>query len=185
MDSISSPISSFVQSPFDPGSILPLFLLWKIYTYISYFTVVSSCICYPEINLNFQSLGAFHFFVRQNPSLAWSSGYTADQISPDLWLCLSMAEGTSTSYHGRDFTWAWALSSGLHACHTRHQESCLHSPDHCLFNVHRPGNISFHLPFKSAFLLTSKKLYSLFLFLHKTQLLVFPVSPCFWLCKSL
>lgn len=44
-------------------------------------------------------------------------------------------------------------------------------PNHCLFNVHQPGNISFRLPFISLFLLTSKKLYSLFLFLHKTQLL--------------
>lgn len=55
-------------------------------------------------------------------------------------------------------------------------------PNHCLFNVHQPGNTSFQLPFISHFLLTSKKLSSLFLFIKPN---FFSVSPRFSLCKSL
>lgn len=42
----------------------------KDYTYISHFTIVSSCMWYPEINLSFQSSGALHSFVRRNHYLS-------------------------------------------------------------------------------------------------------------------
>lgn len=171
VDSILPSISSFVQSPFDSGSILPISFCERLHIYLSFHN--------SEL-LHVVSWNQSQFSVFRKPPLLCEAKSLIDlELRLDRWP--ELPRHLTLSLHGWGYKYNLPWQGFYMGLSIELRFSCLLGkyitrtavctvPSHSLFNVHQPGNISFRLPFIQVFLLTSKKLYSLSQF-HKTQIL--------------